>query len=471
MSFPTLKPRTPEGYDAAGLLASDGFVRRLSLTRTTLYTTVISASAVLFVIALVEAGWGIEASPYALLLLAGLAAVAERQPVRVNEHLEMTVAVIPMLFATIVFGPVTGIAVCALGLLAELRRPFARWLIWTSHRVIAAGLVGLAVLVSADGVAFRAIAVSVIVACCLEAFLDVMFGATTAWVRQLPDGRDVVTAAASAIVAALPVYAPALILIITAYEAGFTWAFVLFLIPAVAAHSFYRLYRRERAAREAMDEANASLQDASISFGSALISALEARDEYTAGHSAAVAVYSGAVARELGLTPDEEELARLAGLLHDIGKVGLPPGLLEKTGPLSPDERRLMEEHSVIGERILSNVTAYQEIARFVRHHHERVDGRGYPDGLGGLEIPLISRIVSVVDAYSAMTSDRPYRKALSDRQAQVRLRNAVGAQFDGHVVDALDAVLGAPGLPDVLPHGALSERYAAKSPALSVAV
>jgi putative nucleotidyltransferase with HDIG domain len=441
------------------------------LTRTALYATIIGGSAVLFALTLVGAGFGIEASPFALILLACLAAAAERQPVRVSEHLEMTVAVLPTLFATIVFGPVTGMVVCALGLLVELRRPFARWLIWTSHRVIAAGVVGLAVGVPSEGAEFRAVVVAVIVGCSVEGILDVTFGAVTAWVRQLPDGRAVVRSAASLIFSALPLYAPALIVIVAAYEAGFTGAFVLFLIPAIAAHSFYRLYRRERAAHEAMNEANVSLQDASISFASALISALEARDEYTAGHSGAVAIYSSAVARALGLTPAEQELARLAGLLHDIGKVGLPPGLLEKTGALTPDERRLMEEHSVIGERILSNVSSYREIAWFVRHHHERVDGRGYPDGLQGHEIPLIARIVCVADAYSAMTADRPYRAALSRNHAEVRLRNAIGTQFDGDVVAALEAVLNAPGVSEADVRDLVSDQFAVHARALSIAV
>ena len=128
--------------------------------------------------------------------------------------------------------------------------------------------------------------------------------------------------------------------------------------------------------------------------------------------------------------------------MHDIGKIGLLPGLLEKAGPLTLEERRQMQEHPIIGERILGKVDDYSEIARIVRHHHERVDGNGYPDGLSDGDIPLLSRIIAVADAYNAMTSDRPYRDAMPSRVARMRLAQAVESQFDTAVVAAFEAVL-----------------------------
>ena len=109
---------------------------------------------------------------------------------------------------------------------------------------------------------------------------------------------------------------------------------------------------------------------------------LDARDRYTAGHSAAVAIYARDIAERLGLADEQQQLAHLCGLVHDIGKIGLPPGLLEKPGALTLEERKQMQEHSAIGERILAKVEDYAEIAKIVRHHHERIDGMGYPDGL-----------------------------------------------------------------------------------------
>jgi putative nucleotidyltransferase with HDIG domain len=144
----------------------------------------------------------------------------------------------------------------------------------------------------------------------------------------------------------------------------------------------------------------------------------------------------------MSLTTQEQNLVHLCGLVHDIGKIGLPAGLLEKPGALTLEERRLMEEHAAIGERILSKVEDYTEIAKIVRHHHERVDGLGYPDGLSGEEIPLLAKIISVADAYDAMTSDRPYRDAMPSRVARLRLAQAVESQFDTSVVAAFEAIL-----------------------------
>src|SRR5207244_2735340 len=184
------------------------------------------------------------------------------------------------------------------------------------------------------------------------------------------------------------------------------------------------------------------LERANLSFASALVATLDARDEYTAGHSTAVAVYARDIAARMGLDAREQELVYVCGLVHDIGKVGLPPGLLEKPGPLTLEERRIMEEHPVIGERILAKVEDYADIATIVRHHHERVDGHGYPDELSGDDIPLLSRIIAVADAYNAMTSHRPYRDAMPSRVARLRLAQAVESQFDTAVVAAFEAVL-----------------------------
>jgi putative nucleotidyltransferase with HDIG domain len=202
------------------------------------------------------------------------------------------------------------------------------------------------------------------------------------------------------------------------------------------------MYQDQRRLAEDLASANLQLERANLSFASALVATLDARDQYTAGHSAAVAIYARDIAERLGLEPRGQQLAHLCGLVHDIGKIGLPPGLLEKPGALTLEERRQMEEHSVIGERILAKVDDYAEIAKIVRHHHERVDGQGYPDGLVGDEIPLLSRIISAADAYNAMTSDRPYRDAMPSQVARLRLAQAVESQFDTMIVAAFEAIL-----------------------------
>src|SRR5207253_2280125 len=156
----------------------------------------------------------------------------------------------------------------------------------------------------------------------------------------------------------------------SAFDTISPWSVALFAVPAVAAQRLLLLYHRQRETAEALGEANERLSKANVSFATALVAALDARDRYTAGHSAAVAIYARDIARRMGLSDDEQRKIHLAGLVHDIGKIGLPPGLLEKPGALTLEERRHMEEHSTIGERILRNVEDYAEIASIVRHHH-----------------------------------------------------------------------------------------------------
>ena len=144
------------------------------------------------------------------------------------------------------------------------------------------------------------------------------------------------------------------------------------------------------------------------------------------------------VAQALALNPDEVERVETAALLHDIGKVGIPDSILHKNGPLDDDEWALMKEHPVIGERILRAIPGLGGVARIVRHEHERWDGEGYPDGISGDTIPIGSRIILACDAYHAMTSDRPYRQAMSHGDALRELRKSAGTQFDPQVVEAL---------------------------------
>ena len=239
-----------------------------------------------------------------------------------------------------------------------------------------------------------------------------------------------------------PVYAPIAALLAFMYVRVSPWTLALFLVPAMAAQRLYGLYQEQRRLAADLSLANETLERANLQFAAALIATLDARDRYTAGHSAAVAIYSRDIADRMGLPNEIRDLAYLCGLVHDIGKIGLPPGLLEKPGALTLEERRQMQEHSAIGERILSHVDEYSEIATIVRHHHERIDGQGYPDGLADEDIPLVSRIIAVADAYNAMTSDRPYRDAMPSRVARLRLAQAVESQFDTAAVAAFEAIL-----------------------------
>jgi diguanylate cyclase (GGDEF)-like protein len=177
-----------------------------------------------------------------------------------------------------------------------------------------------------------------------------------------------------------------------------------------------------------------SRRDAIVGLATTLLE----RDRYTGDHSEAVVQLTVRVARALALNPDEVDRVETAALLHDIGKVGIPDSILHKDGPLDDEEWVLMKEHPVIGERILRAIPGLGGVARIVRHEHERWDGGGYPDGIAGDTIPIGSRIILACDAYHAMTSDRPYRKAMSHGDALRELRKGAGTQFDPQVVEAL---------------------------------
>jgi putative two-component system response regulator len=169
-----------------------------------------------------------------------------------------------------------------------------------------------------------------------------------------------------------------------------------------------------------------------------LVHALEAKDAYTSGHSARVSRYAVKAAALLGFTGDALEHIRLGGELHDIGKIGTREDILNKPGPLTPDEFTHIKEHAPLGEKILAPfLSASPSVLRIVRSHHERLDGSGFPDGLSGDQIPLEARIVAVADAFDAMTTDRAYRQPRTPDQAVDELRRYSGIQFDDNVIEA----------------------------------
>lgn len=170
----------------------------------------------------------------------------------------------------------------------------------------------------------------------------------------------------------------------------------------------------------------------------ALASAVDAKDHYTHSHSGNVSRLAEAIARHMGLPREQRELARLGGLLHDLGKIGVPESLLNKQSQLDPAEYLRVKQHPLIGERIAASIHGLDEVARIIRAHHEQYDGGGYPDQLKGEQIPLPARIISVADSFDAMTSDRPYRKGLPLTTAMQRLQEGNGHQFDPKVVEAL---------------------------------
>jgi putative nucleotidyltransferase with HDIG domain len=173
-----------------------------------------------------------------------------------------------------------------------------------------------------------------------------------------------------------------------------------------------------------------------LEFVQLIAKTLDAKDHYTAGHSLRVMDYAVKIAQTLKIAEPEIEILKHACLLHDIGKICIPDGILNKKSPLSDHDREHINKHPIVGRQILSTVSDFQNILDIIYTHHERVDGQGYPKGLHRDEIPLLARILSVADAYDAMCSERPYRKAKTREQAIQELKNASGSQLDEQIVE-----------------------------------
>jgi putative nucleotidyltransferase with HDIG domain len=378
----------------------------------------------------------------AVVALAAVAAYGERERIKLREGLTVSISLLPAIFAAVLFGPLAAMVVFGASAVS-ISFPLPGRICYIGTRALtgalAAGSVAVVGTLASAGTG-RTVAAAAVAALVAEVS-DTVFTAITFWVRDA-GWKDVARANLPVIAASVPFYGFAVAILALSYQNVSPWTLPLFYVPALGAQRWFLLYQEQRRLAEDLKGANEQLRAANLSFARGLIATLDARDRYTAGHSAAVAIYARDIAERMGMDPVQQELAHLCGLVHDIGKIGLPAGLLEKPGALTLDERREMQRHSEIGEGILANVDTYAEIASIVRHHHERVDGQGYPDGLSGTDIPLLSRIIAVADAYNAMTSDRPYRDAMPSRVARLRLAQAVETQFDTSIVAAFEAIL-----------------------------
>lgn len=201
-----------------------------------------------------------------------------------------------------------------------------------------------------------------------------------------------------------------------------------------------------------LDEKNNEIQKMAIQTIATIANTIDAKDEYTKGHSKRVSDYSTAIAKELGMSEKEVMDIQSIALLHDIGKIGVPDSVLNKPGKLTDEEYQLMKQHTVIGGEILKDVGMLPGIDIGAKYHHERYDGKGYPDGLKGEKIPFIARIIAVADAYDAMTSNRIYRKHLPNDKVMCELEEGAGGQFDPKVTKALIRLINEGRLGDISP-------------------
>ena len=179
------------------------------------------------------------------------------------------------------------------------------------------------------------------------------------------------------------------------------------------------------------------LEEMFFQTADSLADAIEQRDPYTGGHTQRVTLYSQAIAKYLQLKPLERKWLKITSVLHDIGKIGIEDHILKKPTRLSPKEFGLIKHHSDIGAKIIGHIRQLKEIVPGVKYHHEQINGKGYPDGLRGKDIPILAKIVAVADTYDAMTTDRPYRKAMEKEAAIEELKRCSGTQLDKEVVEA----------------------------------
>ncbi|HPP31776.1 MAG TPA: HD-GYP domain-containing protein, partial [Soehngenia sp.] len=199
-------------------------------------------------------------------------------------------------------------------------------------------------------------------------------------------------------------------------------AVILFFGPLLLARYSFKLY--------------IDMRNLYISTIEALNKAVEAKDSYTSGHANRVEELAVNLAKEYHLSFDSIENIRTAAVLHDIGKIGIKDEILNKAGKLTQEEYEIIMKHPSIGAEIIGKVHFLNDVTKIVRHHHEKYDGSGYPDGLKGEEIPIEASILMIADSYDAMTTDRPYRKALTKEMAIEELRKYSGTQFDPRLVD-----------------------------------
>ncbi|MBB6216448.1 putative nucleotidyltransferase with HDIG domain [Anaerosolibacter carboniphilus] len=222
-------------------------------------------------------------------------------------------------------------------------------------------------------------------------------------------------------------------IIIAAAYANYGWfAVLLFFGPLLIARYSFKLY---------MDMRHVYFETIK-----ALSSAMEAKDQYTNGHSYRVADYAAGIAEQMGFKHDAIDRIKTAAVLHDIGKIGVSDNILNKPGKLEESEYAMIQKHPEIGAKILSEVEFLADVSKIIKYHHERFDGKGYPEGLKDAEIPMEASILAVADAYDAMTSDRPYRKAMDRHTAMNILIKESGIQFNPIVVKAFRDYLGKQG-------------------------
>ena len=383
-------------------------------------------------------------------VFAVLALIADEMSVEVSDRVTLTAGNLPILLAIMFAGrlPALGVAV-AVGLWGAWREDSRSVVAFnTANLVVSVFLASLAFdsLVPRLGVQLDQVSIGLLVAGVVAALV---FEATNLALvsvgMRVKYGRNLVAFWRLEMPPFLRSLGVLLLLglaIAALYAAAGIVAVALLFIPLLASQYMFKLLVREKQHLAKQKELSDKYLEMNIGLAAAMVVLLDSKDEYTAQHSAAVAMYCRDIALALDLPEEETEALHLAGLLHDLGKVGVPDAVLRKTATLDEAEWAYIRQHPEKGAEVLSHLATYQDVADIVRHHHERLDGSGYPSGITGEAIPEPSKILAVADSYHAMTSDRPYRGARSSFEALKELRIMAGATLDARYVEVLARVL-----------------------------
>jgi putative nucleotidyltransferase with HDIG domain len=424
--------------------------RERSFTKLAIAASVLAASCTVYAASFAGANGALSRHVLDVVILALIAVIADEMAVEVRDRVTVTAGTLPILLAVMFLGQIPAMSVAAVvGLWGAWRESSRAIVVYNCSNLVISAFVAaeaFALMQKQLAIPLGAISLSLLLAGATGGLLYegvnnllTSLGARTKygvplatyWRDDMPSQLR-----SSAVVVGMGLAVAAL------YATAGIIAVVLLFIPLFASQYMLKLLVRERAHVAKQIELTDKYLEMNLGLAVAMVVLLDSKDEYTADHSAAVAMYCRDMALAAGLGETEAEEIHLAGLLHDLGKVGTPDAILRKDSTLDDDEWKYIRQHPEKGAEVLSHLAAYQNVADIVRYHHERLDGSGYPHGLTGESIPDASKMLAVADTYHAMTSDRPYRRALSSFEALKELRSMAGTLLDAHWVEVLAGIL-----------------------------
>lgn len=412
-------------------------------------TTLIAVGAIAYELFLGRTVSDLDSTVLPILLLSCLTMIAASMAVEFSPRVVITIVNIPILLAIIFTGPIGAAIVASVGAFWVARTWELPAIVFNVTALLIASLVGAELFIrlsdyfeiTTSMVTFEFIGIALISGL---AFLVLNITFISAYTYAKYPG-SLGELWKQNFIPAIPSQLALMglgLVVAAIYVKGGLIAATLFFIPLFASQHVFRLLIQQKELLAEQTTMSEDLMDMNIGLAGALIMLLDSKDHYTASHSAGVAMYCRDMARMMGMSEDEQRIAHMAGLLHDLGKVGTPDSVLKKEGELTAREWEQIKEHPTTAAEVLSQLATHQEIADIIRHHQEHFDGTGYPYGISGNDIPELSRMLAVADTYHALTSDRPYRAAKSPFEALIILRRVAGTQLDPKYVEVMAQVL-----------------------------